>query len=283
MPDLCLRGGELDGLTLHFVTEGSGVPVLLLHGLGGFAGVWRHNIPVLGHHAQAIALDLPGFGWSSKPPGPYPLALFVRAIEAFRRTLGLDRMSLVGHSLGGAVAAAYTLAHPSRVERLALVGAVVPGFGYRIPWIYRLLAVPGLGEMVAGLAWTGLLKAALARCFARPDADEIDFLVRTGYPIRVSPDGRAAFLSTLRSVSADFVAAADRYRRGLASLARPVLLIHGRQDRVVPPAHPERVVAHLPNATVRWLEGCGHFPQIEHRDAVNGWLAEFLMSRARSR
>ena len=283
MPELRLRGGEFDGFTLHYVSEGSGVPVLLLHGLGGFAGVWRHTLPALGRHATAIALDLPGFGLSSKPPGPYPLAFFARAIEHFRRALGFDRLALVGHSMGGAVAAAYTLAYPSRVECLALVGGVVPGFDYRVSWIYRALAAPGLGELIGGLMWPGLLRAALTRCFARPDAEEVDFLVRTGYPIRVSPEGRAAFLSTLRSVRADFIADAERYRKGLASLPLPVLLIHGRQDRIVPPAHPETVAAHLPKGQLRLLQGCGHFPQIEWRDAVNEWLTDFVMSWTRSR
>ena len=97
MPDLRLRGGEFDGFTFHYLSEGKGVPVLLLHGLGGFGGIWRHNLPALGRHATAIALDLPGFGLSSKPPGPYPLAFFARAIEGFRRGLGLERLALVGH------------------------------------------------------------------------------------------------------------------------------------------------------------------------------------------
>lgn len=280
MPELGLRGGELDGLTLHFETEGRGAPVLLLHGLGGFAAVWRHNVPVLGRQARVIALDLPGFGRSSKPPGPYPLAFFVRTIEAFRRALGLERLILVGHSLGGAFAMAYALAYPARVDRLALLGAVVPGFGYRISPVYGLLAAPWLGEIVCALMRPALLKAALARCFARAEPDEIDYLVRTGYAVRTSPEGRAAFLSTLRSVRADFRAFGDRYRRSLASLTLPVLLIHGRQDRVVPPSHPRTVAAYLPNATGRWLDDCGHFPQIEHRETVNEWLVEFLASRA---
>lgn len=283
MPELRLRGGEFDGFTLHYVSKGSGIPVLLLHGLGGFAGVWRHNLPALGRHATALALDLPGFGLSSKPPGPYPLAFFARAIESFRRALGLERLALAGHSMGGAVATAYALAYPSRVECLALVGAVVPGFDYRVSWVYRVLAAPGLGELVGGLMWPGLLRAALTRCFCRPEAAELDYLVRSSYPIRVSPEGRAAFLSTLRSVRTDFMAEADRYRRGLASLALPVLLIHGRQDRIVSPAHPETVAAHLPRAEVRWLQGCGHFPQIECRDAVNEWLTDFVVTGAVSR
>ena len=283
MPELRLRGGEFDGFTLHYLSEGNGVPVVLLHGLGGFAGVWRHTLPALGRYATAIALDLPGFGLSSKPPGPYPLVFFARAIESFRRALGLDRLALAGHSMGGAVAAAYALAYPSRVERLALVGAVVPGFDYGVSWVYRALAAPGVGELIGGLMWPGLLRAALTRCFARPDAEEVDFLVRANYPVRVSPEGRAAFLSTLRSVRADFTAEADRYRRGLASLPLPVLLIHGRQDRVVPPAHPETVAAHLRKAELRWLQGCGHFPQIEWRDAVNEWLTDFVVTGAVSR
>ncbi len=283
MPELRLRGGEFDGFTLHYESEGSGVPVLLLHGLGGSAGVWRHNLPVLGRHAAAFALDLPGFGFSSKPPGPYPLAFFARAIEGFRRALGLDRLVLVGHSMGGAVAAAYALAYPSRVERLALVGAVVPGFDYRVSRVYRLLAAPVLGELVGAVMWPGLLRWAITRCFARPDAAEVDFLVGTGYPIRASPEGRAAFLSTLRSVRADFTAEAERYRRGLVSLGMPALLIHGRQDRIVPPAHAQTLAANLPRAELRWLPGCGHFPQIECRDAVNEWLTDFVVTGAVSR
>lgn len=280
MPELRLRDGEVDGLTLHYLTEGRGVPVLLVHGLGGFAEAWRHNLGALGRHARAIAVDLPGFGHSAKPPGPYRLAFFVRALESFRSALGLDRLALVGHSLGGAVAAAYALAYPSRVERLVLLAAVVPGFNYRVSWVYRLLAMPALGELVAGLLWPGLLRAALAQCFARPDPEEVDFLVRCGYVARTSPEGRAAFLSTLRSVRAEFTAEADRYRWGLEFLPQPVLLIHGRQDRVVSPDHAETIAAHLPNANARWLEGCGHFPQIECRDTVNAWLAEFVGSPA---
>ena len=283
MPELRLQGGDLDGVTLHYVNEGSGAPVLLLHGLGGFADVWRHNLPVLGRQAATFALDLPGFGFSSKPPGPYPLGLFARAIEGFARSLGLDRLALVGHSLGGAVAVAYALAYPWRVERLALLAAVVPGFDYRIPWVYRLLAARGIGEALGALLTPGMLRAALRRCFARPDADELDFLVRSGYAARATPDGRTAFLSTLRSVHADFVTDAEGYRDGLMSLDVPVLLIHGRQDPVVPAAHCATVAAHLSNVTVRWLEGCGHFPQIEHRETVNAWLVEFLASRAVSR
>lgn len=282
MPELRLRGGAFDGLALHYLSEGRGGAVLLLHGLGGFAEAWRHNLPVLGRHARVIALDLPGFGRSAKPRGPYPLAFFAGAIESFRNELGLERLALIGHSLGGAVGVAYAVAYPARVERVALLGAVVPGFDYRASWVYRLLAAPGLGELLAGCLWPGLLRVALAQCFARPEPEEVDFLVRTSYADRTSPEGQAAFLSTLRSVSADFVAENERYRAALGVLALPVLLVHGFKDRVVPVAHSKAVASALPNAQVRWLEGCGHFPQIECREAVNAWLADFVATGALS-
>jgi pimeloyl-ACP methyl ester carboxylesterase len=279
MHEVRLRGGALDGLALHYLREGSGPPVLLVHGLGGFAESWRHNLPALGQRATVVALDLPGFGRSSKPAGRLPLAFFADAIEHLRQALGFERLALVGHSLGGAVAAAYALAHPGRVERLALLAAVLPGFDFRPSWVYRLLAARGLGELLAGMIGPRVLRFALGRCFCRPDPEEVEFLVQTGSAARASAEGRAAFLGTLRGVREDFLDQAERYRHGLCGLPVPVLVIHGRQDRIVPLSHAATLAACLPRAEARWLEGCGHFPQIERREVVNPWLAEFLASR----
>ncbi len=276
MPEITLRGGELDGLTLHYVAEGSGRPVILVHGLGGFAESWRHNLPELGRQASVHALDLPGFGQSSKPLRPYSLGFFVAALEGFRATLELNRPTLVGHSLGGAVVAAYALAYPARVDRLVLVGAVVPGFDYRPSWVYRLLTARGVGEFLARTLRPRLLRAALARCFFEPIAAEVDFLVRWSYSARTSPEGQAAFLSTLRGVRDDFLRDAEGYRERLLALDLPLLSIHGLRDPVVSPAHAESMARWVPNSELRWLDRCGHFAQIEHAATVNEWLGEFI-------
>ncbi len=278
MPELTLRGGELDGLTLHYVAEGSGPPVLLVHGLGGFAESWRHNLPALGRQAAVYALDLPGFGQSSKPVRPYSLGFFVNVLEGFRKNLELARPTLVGHSLGGAVVAAYALAHPATVDRLVFIGGVIPGFNYRPSWVYWLLSAPGVGELLARMLWPGLLRAALSRCFAEPVAAEVDFLVRSSYSARTSMAGQAAFLSTLRSVRDEFRRDAARYRERLSALERPVRFIHGQQDPVVPLVHAQAAARALPNAALRVLDRCGHFPQIEHAGSVNEWLGEFIAS-----
>src|SRR3990170_7223479 len=145
MPELRLRGGEVDGLALHYVVEGHGPAVVLVHGLGAFAESWRHTLAALAARATVLALDLPGFGASAKPRTRYRLGYFAGALNGFLDALGIRQASLVGHSLGAAISLTYALTHPSRVERLALVGGVVPGFSYPPPWLYRPLAVAGLG------------------------------------------------------------------------------------------------------------------------------------------
>lgn len=283
MPEIQLVGGPLDGLALHYLVEGSGPTTLLIHGLGGFAESWRHTLPELARHGTVIALDLPGFGRSGKPPVTYRLSFHAEAVAGFLRALGIEQVRLVGHSLGGAVAAAYAFAHPGRVERLAFVGATVPGFLLRPSLAYRLMALPGVGELMSLLVTQGICAAALRRCLVHADPDEVRFFVSHEYAVRASPEGRAAYLSTLRSAKVDFTRDGPAYRAVLGRLRRPVLVIHGRQDPVVSLAHAEAVAAGIPGAEARWLDRCGHFPQIEHAAIVTEWLAGFLYATSRSR
>jgi pimeloyl-ACP methyl ester carboxylesterase len=280
VPEIRLTGGDLDGLQLHYVEEGQGPATVLIHGLGGFAESWRHNVPELARHGRVIALDLPGSGRSGKPRRAYTLEFLAQALDRLLHTLGVDRVHLVGHSLGGAVAARYTLDHPGRVERLALLGAAVPGFDLRPSWVYRTLSLPGLGEILSRLITRGICTTALARCFDRPDPDEIRFFVDHEFAARSCSEGRAAYLSLLRSVTDDFTVGADVYRAALSQLGRGVLVVHGLQDRVIPLAHARQVAEGLSVAQPRWLDRCGHFPQIEHAEVVNTYLCDFLFAPA---
>jgi pimeloyl-ACP methyl ester carboxylesterase len=279
MPEVQLRGAEVDGLMIHYVTDGHGPAVVLVHGLGGFAESWRHNIPALARVATVYAVDLPGFGRSSKPPARYRLADSARALHGFVQAMGLGRVAVVGHSLGAAVGLTYALTHPARVERLALIGALVPGATYRPSLPYRLAATPVLGELLALCGCAPFYRAALARCFHAPVTEEVDYLVREGYAARTCPEAKAAYLATLRDLRRDVVEHAADYRRALATVDPPVLLIHGQQDRVIAPAHCGDAAEALARARVRWIDACGHFPQIEHASVVNDWLTEFLVGR----
>src|SRR5688572_20274810 len=99
MPDLRLQGGPLDGLALHYIVEGRGPTVVLVHGLGGFADSWRDTVEALASRLSVYALDLPGFGRSAKPRTRYGLGLFAGALAGFLDALGIGQVSLVGHSL----------------------------------------------------------------------------------------------------------------------------------------------------------------------------------------
>jgi pimeloyl-ACP methyl ester carboxylesterase len=250
-----------------------------LHGLGGFAESWRHNIGSLAARATVYAIDLPGFGGSAKPPAAYSLAFFARTLHAFLDAVGITQASLVGHSLGAAVAVTYALTRPARVERLALLSGCVPGFAWRPGWRARVMATPGLGEALALCGCAPVYRAAIARCFHAPTPEEVAFLVGWEYPTRTSAAARAAWLATVRSLGADFVDRRVDYRRAIATLDLPVLLVHGRQDPAIPAAHCADATAGFPRASARWLDACGHFPHIEHAQVVNGWLADFLVGR----
>lgn len=279
MPELRLRGGEVDGLSIHYLVDGRGPAVVLLHGLGGFAASWRHNLRPLASRATVYAVDLPGFGRSAKPRTRYSLAYFARALHGFLDAVGVAQAALVGHSLGGAIAVTYALTHPTRVERLALLGAVVPGFGWHVSWRHRLVCTVGLGELVTLCGCAPMYRAAIARCFHAPHPAEVDFLVRYDYAQRTSASARAAWLSTTRAFRVEMEDRRADYRRAIATLDLPVLLVHGRQDAAVPPAHCAEAAEGFPRGRVRWLDACGHFPHIEHPHVVNSWLEEFLVGR----
>src|SRR2546422_11168498 len=200
MPELQLRGGEVDGLRLHYVVEGRGPVLIFVHGLGGFAESWRHNVRPLAGRATVFAVDLPGFGDSAKPRTSYRLGYFANALRGFMDALGLAQASLVGHSLGGAVSITLALTHPSRVERLALVGAIVPGCCYRPSWIYRLVALRGLGEILSLGGDARVYKGAPARRFPPPHRAQIHYFLDYRYATRTHGLARPAYLATLRDV-----------------------------------------------------------------------------------
>jgi 4,5:9,10-diseco-3-hydroxy-5,9,17-trioxoandrosta-1(10),2-diene-4-oate hydrolase len=280
MARIWLSRGKLDGLEIHYTSAGQGPVTLLIHGLGGFAESWRETGAALASHGRVIALDLPGFGQSAKPRRAYTLDFFARAVEGLLRALAIERVRLVGHSLGGGVAAAFALAHPERVDRLALISATIPGFPIRLSLVYRLMVLPGIGELFSSLVTPGICAVALRRCLVEPCPDDVAFLVEHQYSTRTTPDGRAAYLATLRAMKSEFTREGAAWREAFAEWRRPTLVIHGRQDPVVPIRHAVAVAEGIPHAEVRWLDGCGHLPQLEHAAVVNEFLSAFLFAPA---
>jgi 4,5:9,10-diseco-3-hydroxy-5,9,17-trioxoandrosta-1(10),2-diene-4-oate hydrolase len=281
------RTVSIDGVTLHYLCGGSGSPLVLVHGLGSSAGVeFFYNLEALAARHRVFAVDLPGFGRSDKPSVEYTIEFFVRVLRDFMDAQGLERVALMGVSLGGRIAVGFALEFPARVERLILVDALGVGVPRRV-LAYSLLLARGVGE----LALSGTARAlrrmnprTIRRLWgwylARPGSMEqvlSDDRIADHREMLGMPAYRAAYLSALRSVAGmrrvkDGVLVEDR----LQDLSMPTLLVWGRHDHIFPPAHAEEAARRMPNAGFEIFDRSGHTPQMEEPERFNRLVLSFL-------
>ncbi len=261
---------EAGGWTFRYHQFGKGPHLVLLHGLGANLFTWRWIIPFLGKHFTVTAFDLPGFGASSKPlDATYGLDEQVERIENFTRRMGIDKMFLVGNSMGGNIALWYALSHPDQVPGLALIAPASSTSLLRIP-LSRLAFLAGPASLVltrAAMRWAHG-NSVTKRHLVEPDRVEETF--RTY--------GRKA--DAVRS----FILATDvirdrRLGERLADLAPPVLLLYGSRDKVVP----HKVIDELETA-LRAVErhvhiGGGHHLQEDEPEWVTEKLVSFFLSQ----
>jgi 2-hydroxymuconate-semialdehyde hydrolase len=263
------------GIDTLVVDEGPGAAtpestVLLLHGSGpGVTAManWRLVIPALveaGH--RVIAPDLVGFGRTVPPAGhDYSMASWVGHAVALLDELGLDRVDLVGNSFGGALALRLAIDHPERVGRLVLMGSVGVPFeiteGLDRVWGYRA-SVPAMREVLDTFAWDqSLIDDDLAK-------------LRYEASIEDGADERfAAMFPAPRQRWVDAMASGDDEIRGISTRT---LLIHGRDDRVIPLATSLRLLELIPDAQLHAFGQCGHWTQIEKTAEFNRLLVDFL-------
>lgn len=276
------RSVMLGAMRLHYYDVGDGPPLLLVHGLGDEADTWRHVLLPLAEHRRVIALDLPGFGRSAHPRRFYTQAFFARTLEALLAALGIERLELVGSSLGAAVAQRLALARPVLVSRLTLIGGALPIEPRWPPAPLWLFVTPGLGEAV----YTSLRRsqdesyATLRPYYYDLDglpAEDQEFLRQRVWARVWSSGQRRAFLSTLRWGVIDGRARAASNRERLQQLAVPTQLIWGAHDHIQPLAGGEQMASLLPNAQLHVIADSGHLPQQERPQEVvaliNAWSA----------
>ena len=266
------RFAEVDGLRLRYVRAGQGSPVLLLHGFSSSLYTWRDVLPGLARSHDVVALDFPGFGGSQIPADLSPERMR-RAALGLARQLGLQRPAVVGHSMGGAVAAALSSdpeLDPSRVAVIdAATFAMAPGHRPRMVQLMSRPLVAGLLDLLPLRRLTTLL--ALREVFhddGHVTAALVDEYVA---PVR-RPGFTAAMLSLL---SANAAVEAEIPRRWAASRV-PALVVWGRDDGWIPVEHAERHRAARPAVRVALLERCGHMPQEELPGETLRLLSEFL-------
>jgi pimeloyl-ACP methyl ester carboxylesterase len=262
--------------------EGDEPPVVLLHGAGiDAAGVsFRYALPALAEQRRVLAPDLPGHGASGKPDASYTTDYFMEALEGFLDALDLDRVSLAGVSLGGALALGRALEAPDRVERLVLVSSY--GLGGDAAWRPGAsvgLRLPGFDRAF----WTGmtgnpaLLRAALTGLVGGRVPE--DLLADVGRLVRDPAVGR----TLTRWQRSEFLPTGLRtdHRDRLSALETPTLLVHGGRDGLLPASWSRTAARRLPNGEAAVFEDCGHWVAREAPEAFNGRLRSFLATATR--
>jgi pimeloyl-ACP methyl ester carboxylesterase len=263
---------DADGVRVRYFLAGQGPPVLLLHGLGEAAIVWHANVDVMASRHTVIALDIPGHGASDKPEWRYSLEKSTQFLLAFLDALQLDRVSLVGNSMGGLMSLAVALDHPERVHKLVLVDTA--GLGREVASFLRLMSVPVVGELMArptegSVRWT-LRRMFYDRGFVTPQ------FVEALHQERRIPGNKGSMLRILRyGVNIFGMRPHALLASRLPQLKASTLTLWGRQDTIFPASHADQASL-LPNNRLHTFDECGHWPHIEKREEFNRLVLEFL-------
>src|SRR3954452_6870973 len=260
-----LRELVLHGHRVFYRSAGRGPAIVLVHGITSTSATWAHLLPALAERFTVIAPDLLGHGESAKPRGDYSLGAYASGIRDLLITLGHDRATFVGHSLGGGVAMQLAYQFPEHCERLVLVSS--GGLGRDITALLRAASLPGselvlpllVSERVLGAGRT--VGRLLGRVGLRVHTDVGEVL--RGHASLADGEARAAFLHTLRTIVDPLGQRVDASDRLYLAEAIPFLLVWGERDPIIPAAHAHATHELVPGSRLEIFPGAGHFPHLD--------------------
>jgi len=284
------RDTLIRGRRVRYVEIGEGEPgFVCVHGLGGCWAHWTETLPMLAEHGRAIALDLPGFGGSRLPQDPITLDLFADTAAELAQSAGLERVTLIGHSMGGPIALRFAARHPQLTHSLILVAGAVKTFstllGPReaIPTAraHPRSAIATYTEaLTCGVPLPGSARRAIARHKPLRSAALWPYVRR---PSDLRPEtvvvilkgaGAPGALPTARAIGRS-----DPYR-GLAEIDCPILSIGATHDHIAPVADLEAFDRIAPTATSVLLDDAGHMMMLERPGAFNEQVESFVTSQS---
>lgn len=262
------------GLRTNYHDVGEGFPLLMLHGSGPGVSAWanwRLVMPELAQASRVIAPDLAGFGFSERPEGyQYSMDHWVDQAVGLLDALEIPQADLVGNSFGGALALALTIRHPKRVRRLVLMGSV--GVPFEI--------TPGL-DAVWGYTPSFENMRAIMDLFAWDRSLVNDELAQLRYEASIRPGFQESFAAMFPAPRQRWVDAMASSEAAIRNLPHETLVIHGRDDRIIPPANSLTLAQWISRSQLHVFGRCGHWTQIEHAGRFARLVADFL-AEARS-
>ena len=253
----------------------SGPVVVLLHGIASRAAQWEQVMATLGDHYRVIAPDLLGHGLSAKPRGDYSLGAHACGVRDLLASLGHDRVSLVGHSLGGGIAMQFAYQFPERIERLALVSA--GGLGPEVSPFLRAATLPGSELVLPVIAGSWVRKAGrgLDSVLGRfvPEGMREALI---GFGSLGDRATREAFVHTARSVIDVRGQRVDGRDRLYLATDLPLLVVWGGKDAIIPVQHALTVAEALPSARLEVFTQSGHFPHLTEPKRLSALLHDWV-------
>jgi pimeloyl-ACP methyl ester carboxylesterase len=279
MADVKVDELAVHGNLVRYARAGTKGPVVvLIHGIASRASQWERVMTQLGEHFRVIAPDLLGHGLSAKPRGDYSLGAQACGVRDLLAALGHDRISLVGHSLGGGIAMQFAYQFPERVERLALINA--GGLGPEVSPFLRAATLPGSELVLPVIAGSWVRKAArgvddvLGKAHVRVPEGLREALV--GFGSLGDPATRSAFVHTARSVIDVQGQRVDGRDRLYLATDLPLLVVWGEKDAIIPVAHGRGVAAAVPTARLEVFTQSGHFPHLTEPARLATLLQDWL-------
>jgi pimeloyl-ACP methyl ester carboxylesterase len=275
-----LKETALHGHRIAYRSAGSGPAIVLVHGITSTSATWERVMPYLATRFTVIAPDLLGHGQSAKPRGDYSLGAYASGVRDLMVSLGHERATFVGHSLGGGVVMQLAYQFPERCERLVLVDS--GGLGREVNFLLRAATLPLSEVVLPVLASTRMLDAGrgVGRLFGRlglhagTDMAEL----AKGHASLADAESRAAFVHTLRTIvdpGGQRVNASDRLY--LAQNV-PFMIVWGERDPIIPVQHGRAAHELVPTSRLEVFEHAGHFPHVDDPQRFLDVLLDFIDS-----
>ena len=255
--------------TNYHDSGGAGAPVLLIHGSGPGVSAWanwRLVMPALAQQARVIAPDMVGFGYTERPQGfVYNMDAWVRQAVGLLDALGIERTDLVGNSFGGGLSLALAIRHPERVRRLVLMGSA----GVSFPLTEGLDAVWGYTPSVENMR-------AIMDYFAFDQGLMSDDLARLRFEASIRPGFQESFAAMFPAPRQRWIEALASAEADIRALPHQALVIHGREDRVIPLSTSLTLSSWIQRSQLHVYGQCGHWTQIEHAARFARLVGDFL-------